>query len=134
MTTLRATRQRSAVLTALDTADDFLSAQELHGQLRAGGDSVGLSTVYRTVQALAASGDVDVIITAEGEARYRSCSSGHHHHLVCRRCGRTVEVRSTSVERWAATLANEHGFTDVTHTVEVFGVCPDCSRAAGSRD
>ncbi len=41
MTTLRATRQRSAVLTALDTADDFLSAQELHGQLRAGGDSVG---------------------------------------------------------------------------------------------
>ena len=134
MTTLRATRQRSAVLTALDTADDFLSAQELHGQLRVGGDSVGLSTVYRTVQALAASGDVDVIITAEGEARYRSCSSGHHHHLVCRRCGRTVEVRSTSVERWAATLANEHGFTDVTHTVEVFGVCPDCSRAAGSRD
>jgi len=134
MTTLRATRQRSAVLAALDTADDFLSAQELHGQLRVGGDSVGLSTVYRTVQALAAAGDVDVIITAEGEARYRSCSSGHHHHLVCRRCGRTVEVRSTSVERWAATLANEHGFTDVTHTVEVFGVCPDCSRAAGSRD
>lgn len=129
MTTLRATRQRSAVLAALDSADDFLSAQELHGRLRAGGDSVGLSTVYRTVQALATSGDVDVIVTAEGEARYRSCSSGHHHHLVCRRCGRTVEVRSTAVERWAADLGAEHGFRDVTHTVEVFGVCAPCASA-----
>lgn len=127
MSTLRATRQRTAVLAALDAADDFLSAQDLHGRLRSSGDSVGLSTVYRTVQALAAAGEVDVIVTAEGEARYRSCSSGHHHHLVCRACGRTVEVRSTSVERWAAVLADEHGFTDVTHTVEVFGVCHDCS-------
>ena len=127
MTTLRATRQRSAVLATLDGADDFLSAQELHGRLRAAGDSVGLSTVYRTVQALASAGDVDVIVTAEGEARYRSCSSGHHHHLVCRSCGRTVEVRSTAVERWAVDLGQTHGFSDVTHTVEVFGVCAQCS-------
>ena len=105
-----------------------MSAQELHGRLRAGGDSVGLSTVYRTVQALATAGDVDVIVSAEGEARYRSCSSGHHHHLVCRRCGRAVEVRSTAVERWAADLGAEHGFSDVTHTVEVFGVCAQCAR------
>lgn len=115
------------MLAALDGADDFLSAQDLHALLRAAGQSVGLSTVYRTVQALAATGDVDVLVTSEGETRYRSCSSDHHHHLVCRVCGRTVEVRSAGVEAWAARVGREHGFVDVTHTLEVFGVCPACS-------
>jgi Fur family ferric uptake transcriptional regulator len=123
----RATRQRAAVLAELDSADDFLSAQDLHSRLRAGSRAVGLSTVYRTLQSLAAAGEVDVLLSRDGESLYRSCSSGHHHHLVCRNCGRTVEVRSTSVEQWAATVAGQHGFTDVTHTLEVFGLCPDCS-------
>ncbi len=127
----RATRQRSAVLGVLDDAEDFLSAQELHSRLRGAGQGVGLSTVYRTLQALAAAGEVDVLLSPEGEARYRSCSTGHHHHLVCRRCGRTVEVRSAAVERWAAAVAAEAGFSEVSHTIEVFGLCPDCTQAAG---
>jgi Fur family transcriptional regulator, ferric uptake regulator len=124
---LRSTRQRTAVLAVLDEADDFLSAQELHARLRGTGQSVGLSTVYRTLQSLAAAQDVDVILTADGEARYRSCTSGHHHHLVCRGCGRTVEVRNTSVERWADRVGAEHGFSEITHTLEVFGLCRECS-------
>jgi Fur family ferric uptake transcriptional regulator len=123
----RATRQRAAVLAELDSAADFLSAQDLHARLRAGQRAVGLSTVYRTLQSLAATGEVDVLLTGEGEALYRSCSSGHHHHLVCRGCGRTVEVRNAAVERWAAAVAEQHGFTDVTHTLEVFGLCESCS-------
>ena len=123
----RATRQRSAVLAELDAADDFVSAQDLHARLRSGQRAVGLSTVYRTLQSLAAAGEVDVLLSAEGEALYRSCSAGHHHHLVCRACGRTVEVRNMAVERWAATVAEQHGFTDVSHTLEVFGVCPSCT-------
>jgi Fur family transcriptional regulator, ferric uptake regulator len=123
----RVTRQRNAVLAELDAAADFLSAQELHGRLREGGQTVGLSTVYRTLQALASAEDVDVIVTVDGEARYRSCSRGHHHHLVCRNCRRTVEVRNTSVESWAAQVAREHAFTEVSHTLEVFGLCPECT-------
>lgn len=111
----------------LDEADDFVSAQELHARLRSSGQSVGLSTVYRTLQSLAASSDVDVLLTAEGETRYRSCSTGHHHHLVCRACGRTVEVRNAFVERWASEVGADHGFTEISHTLEVFGLCPDCS-------
>ncbi|HEX6886677.1 MAG TPA: Fur family transcriptional regulator [Candidatus Nanopelagicales bacterium] len=126
---VRSTRQRAAVLGELERADDFLSAQDLHARLRAGGNGVGLSTVYRTLQALATSGEVDVLLTGEGEARYRSCSTGHHHHLVCRRCGRTVEVGGASVEQWAARIGREHGFSDVSHTLEVFGVCPSCAAA-----
>ncbi len=115
------------MLAVLDQADDFLSAQDLHARLRGSGQSVGLSTVYRTLQALAAAGDVDVILTGEGESRYRSCSTGHHHHLVCRSCGRTVEVRNSTVEGWAAAVATEHGYRDVSHILEVFGLCPECA-------
>ena len=125
---LRATRQRAAVSALLDETDDFRSAQDLHEALRRRGETVGLTTVYRTLQALADAGEVDVLRTAEGENVFRRCSTGHHHHVVCRSCGRTVEVEGPAVERWAERVAAEHGFTAVTHTLEVFGTCPECAR------
>jgi Fur family ferric uptake transcriptional regulator len=124
---LRSTRQRAAVSALLAETDDFRTAQELHDLLRHRGESVGLTTVYRTLQALADAGEVDVLRTDEGEAAYRRCSSGHHHHLVCRSCGRTVEVEGPVVERWAEQVASQHGFADVSHTVEIFGTCGDCA-------
>lgn len=123
----RVTRQRSAVSALLDETDEFRSAQDIHTVLRARGDGIGLTTVYRTLQTMADTGDVDVLRTDSGEAVYRRCSSGHHHHLVCRRCGATVEVEGPAVERWARGVAAEHGFGDVGHTVEVFGTCPACA-------
>lgn len=122
----RATRQRAAVSALLDRLDDFRSAQEIHEELRKDGEGIGLTTVYRALQSLSESGEVDVLRTGSGEAVYRRCSTHHHHHLVCRRCGRTVEVEGPAVESWAQRVADEHGFSDVSHTVEVFGVCPDC--------
>ena len=126
---LRTTRQRSAVSDLLDDTDEFRSAQDLHEELRRRGEGIGLTTVYRTLQTLADSGTVDVLRTDSGEAVYRRCSAGHHHHLVCRECGSTAEVEGPTVESWARSVAAEHGFTDVSHTVEVFGRCPDCSPA-----
>lgn len=127
-TPLRSTRQRAAVWAALDELTDFRSAQDLHALLRARGETVGLTTVYRTLQALADAGAVDVLHRGDGEAVYRRCSAGHHHHLVCRGCGTTVEVAGPAVERWADRLAHEHGFVDVSHTLEVFGTCERCAR------
>ena len=113
---------------ALGGADDFTSAQDLHARLRTEGHKVGLATVYRALQTLADQGQVDVLRTDEGESVYRRCSTGaHHHHLVCRSCGRTVEVEGPTVERWADAVSAEHGFRDVTHTLEIFGTCSDCS-------
>ncbi len=123
----RATRQRAAVRLLLESTDDFRSAQDLHAQLRTAGEAVGLTTVYRTLQQLADSGEVDVLRTDEGEAVYRRCSDTHHHHLVCRDCGRTIEVEGPAVERWAQTVAGEHGFVDAAHTVEIFGTCASCA-------
>lgn len=124
---VRSTRQRAAVLAALAEVDDFRSTQDLHDYLRRRGDAVGLTTVYRTLQALADAGEVDVIVREDGESVYRQCSNSHHHHLVCRACGRTVEVEGPAVERWASRVAEEHGFSDVSHTLEIFGVCSSCS-------
>ncbi|MEU6237516.1 Fur family transcriptional regulator [Kitasatospora sp. NPDC047058] len=126
----RSTRQRAAVSAALDEIEDFRSAQELHDMLKHRGDSVGLTTVYRTLQSLADAGEVDVLRTADGEAVYRRCSSGHHHHLVCRSCGATVEVEGPAVERWANSVAAEHGFSDIAHTLEIFGTCQECAKKA----
>jgi Fur family ferric uptake transcriptional regulator len=123
----RSTRQRSAVTDLLSEVDDFRSAQDIHGLLLDRGTKIGLRTVYRTLQQLADVGAVDVMRTGDGEAVYRRCSTGHHHHLVCRECGRTVEVEGPAVERWAERVAKDHGFTDIGHTIEVFGMCPDCS-------
>ncbi|MGN6574265.1 MAG: Fur family transcriptional regulator [Nocardioides sp.] len=122
----RPTRQRRAVAAVLQSFDDFRSAQDIHDLLRQGGENVGLSTVYRTLQALADGGEVDMLRTEDGECVYRRCSARHHHHLVCRSCGRTVEVEGPTVERWADTVAGEHGFTDVSHTLEIFGTCQEC--------
>ncbi len=123
----RTTRQRTAIESVLASTDEFHSAQDLHTRLVERGERVGLSTVYRTLQAMADAGDVDVLRHENGEAVYRRCSGRHHHHLVCRRCGRTIEIEGTDVEAWAARMAAEHGFIDPTHDVEVYGTCPDCA-------
>jgi Fur family ferric uptake transcriptional regulator len=123
----RPTRQRRAVAAVLGESDIFRSAQEIHAALKSRGDDVGLTTVYRTLQALADAGEVDVLRTPDGESVYRRCSSGHHHHLVCRSCGLTVEIEGPAVEAWARKTAQAHGFAEVEHTLEIFGTCRSCA-------
>lgn len=123
----RSTRQRSALMDLLSEIETFRSAQQLHALLRERGERVGLTTVYRTLQTLADAGEIDVMRPPGGEHVYRRCSEGHHHHLVCRSCGRTVEVEGPAVESWADRVAAEHGYADVSHTLEIFGCCPACT-------
>ncbi|RSX58139.1 peptide ABC transporter substrate-binding protein [Bifidobacterium samirii] len=109
----------------LRACDDFVSAQDLHRRLEDEGVRVGLATVYRQLNALADAGAADTI-RLEGQQLYRLCGDdGHHHHLVCRECGRTVEIDPPS-ESWLRRIADGHGFTVESHTLEVFGLCPDC--------
>lgn len=126
----RVTKQRLAVAEMLAGCEGFHSAQEIHDLLSSRGEAVGLATVYRTLQKLAESGEVDMMRTEDGEAIYRRCSTSHHHHLVCRACGRTVEVEGPAVERWTNAVAEQHGYADVSHTLEIFGACPDCRPGA----
>ena len=129
----RNTRQRAAIIELLDDVEEFRSAQQLHELLTARGSTVGLATVYRAMQALSETGDVDVLRSGEGESLYRRCDRrAHHHHLVCRSCGTTVEIDGPSVEAWATKVGAAHGFTGIEHTMELFGTCAACSaRNAG---
>lgn len=122
----RRTRQRAAVDEILNAAEDFRTAQQIHDQLRHADAGVGLTTVYRALQVMSDNGEVDAIRNADGEMSYRRCSDGHHHHLVCRSCGRTVEVTGPTVERWAKSVAEKNGFRDVNHELEIFGTCSNC--------
>ncbi len=127
MVVKRNTWQREAVREALGTTEGFVSAQTLHAHLREAGSSVGLATVYRALADLATEGDADAL-QQEGESLYRACTPGsHHHHLICRQCGRTVEISADPVEQWAKDVAAANGFTQPEHVVDVFGLCAECS-------
>jgi Fur family ferric uptake transcriptional regulator len=124
----RSTKQRAEILRALEDADNFTTAQELHETLRASGSSVGLTTVYRNLQTLATGGAIDSLVTSRGEAIYRKCNtSGHHHHLVCTSCKRSVEIEAGPIEEWVDSVARRHRFSDVSHVAELFGLCDACA-------
>ena len=122
----RTTRQRRAIAATMEAFDDFRSAQEIHALLADRGEHVGLSTVYRALQAMAEVGEIDSLRTESGESIYRRCSDTHHHHLVCRACGATVEVEGPAVEKWTRSVAAAHGYSEVSHTLEIFGTCSSC--------
>lgn len=139
----RFTRQGVAIDALLiQRADAFQSAQWLHEQLRQQGQSIGLTTVYRHLRKLSDEGAVDVIVQSNGEAAYRLCgpatadnpSAGHHHHLICRRCGITVEIDAPEVEVWIRRVVRQAGFTNVTHTLEILGECDRHSKASMAHD
>src|SRR5450631_1571905 len=134
-TRVRGTRQAEALSAALDGLPGFCSAQQIHAELRRRGEHIGLTTVYRHLQVLSEEGAVDAIRDDSGEILYRRCeTSAHHHHLTCRNCGTSVEVEGRAVEQWAERVARDAGFTDVGHTVELFGLCPSCAVLARGGD
>lgn len=126
----RNTWQRERVREALADASGFVSAQALHATLRDENTGIGLATVYRALAGLATMGEADSLQSPDGEALYRACSTtGHHHHLICRSCGLTVEIEADEVEAWARRTAERNGFTQAEHVVDIFGLCAACTQS-----
>lgn len=125
----RRTRQRSALEELLEHTSEFQSAQQLHAKLLGTGETLALATVYRLLQSMVREGEVDALRTQDSEIKYRRCQRReHHHHLVCRQCGHTIEIAETTVQRWADKTARQHGFSTVSHTLELVGICGTCRR------
>jgi Fur family ferric uptake transcriptional regulator len=122
----RNTPQKAAVKHALGEATGFVSAQQLHQTLKKHGSTIGLATVYRTLADLAQSGEADSLQSKDAEVLYRACTTSHHHHLICRDCGLTLEIEAQKLEKWADEVAGEHGFTSPSHNIDIFGICPKC--------
>jgi Fur family ferric uptake transcriptional regulator len=127
----RNTAQRSAVLAVMEESAHFRTAQDIYAELRAQGARVGLTTVYRHLQKLADEGSIHALQTPDRQTAYRLCGSEHHHHLVCTACGAGVEIPATEFEAWAEGEAALRGYSGVTHNVEIFGTCPECSARRG---
>ena len=125
----RSTRQRTEVLAALAAMKRFVSAQDLHAHIRKKRGGVGLSTVYRTLGALAEAGRVHVIRSESGESLFGHCTTDqtHHHHLRCRGCGRAIELSNDGFEEWVKSIGDRYGFIRLTHECEIHGLCPECS-------
>jgi Fur family ferric uptake transcriptional regulator len=126
MATQRLTKQRKAITKALASQENFRSAQEIHALLTANGETIGLSTVYRNLTEMFEARDVDMIIGSDGESQYRLCSDNHHHHLTCKLCGLAIEITGEALEVWAKQVGIDNGFTDITHTLEITGICRTC--------
>ena len=127
MSERRNTWQKTAVLAQLSNTDEFVSAQELHQKISQSGKKLGLTTVYRALTEMIEQGMADSLSISDGEMRYRICTPEHHHHLICMVCGKTVEFDMPGFEELALQVAKANGFTELSHEIELFGVCKDCS-------
>jgi Fur family transcriptional regulator, ferric uptake regulator len=123
---LRATRQRTTIVRAMEREGRPITAQSLHARLARAGRGPGLATIYRTLQALEQAGYARTFPAGEGEISYKLCDPGHHHHLICERCGRVVEIPSCEIEGWATSAAKRRGFSVSSHQADIFGLCADC--------
>ena len=124
----RNTKQRRIIQATMAELGDFISAQDLHLTLANRKEQVSLATTYRVLQSLANSGELDVVKGVEGESLYRHCQGDtHHHHLLCRRCGKAVELEAPAIEDWALDMGKKYGFSELEHVVEVTGYCPECT-------
>lgn len=122
---LRVTRQRIAVLEALEGRTEAVTAQDLHMELRRRGRAPGLATIYRTLASLAEADVLDTF-TQAGEQAFKLCGPKHHHHLVCRRCGLVEEVASQAIESWVDRVGRSRDFEVTGHSAEVYGFCASC--------
>ena len=111
-----------------------LTNKQIHAALP--GRKCDLATIYRSIKLLVETGLVDRFDFGDGVARYELAghhSTDHHHHLICTECDRVIEIEECIVEELQSRMAAEHGFAQITHRLEFFGICPDCKPSDGKR-
>ena len=124
---MRVTEPRKAMLAILVREHGPFSAEELHAKLRK--KECDVVTVYRSLQAMEEIGVLRRCDFGDGTYRYEfNSGEHHHHHIICRAC-RSVQVLDLCVADSLERLARQMGYQKVTHTLEVFGVCPKCAKA-----
>jgi Fur family transcriptional regulator, ferric uptake regulator len=129
----RITRTRREVLGILSTSRVLLSADDLGRALAAGGFKVNKTTVYRELAFLKGRGILHEIHFGDGTVRYRLCPSTHHHHIICLNCKRAEDVfLEGELKALETDIVRQKGFQVLHHTLEFFGLCPDCRPADDS--
>ncbi|MBA7593491.1 Ferric uptake regulation protein [subsurface metagenome] len=124
----RLTPQRMLILAAVQASDSHISAEEIYSQVRAQYPHVNISTVYRTLDLLKGLSLVTETDLGEGRVRYHYADKGHHHHLICERCGAIIDVDEDLFLPLKRTLLKDYQFNaDIRHFA-IFGRCTKCPR------
>ncbi len=125
---LKNTMQRARIVELFMESNGHLSTEEVYDIVRKVDNSVGQSTVYRTMKLLCESGLANEVHLGDGIARYEPAHEEHHDHLVCEKCGKTVEILSKKMEKLQENIARKHGFIPTSHTMCLYGICSDCQK------
>jgi Fur family ferric uptake transcriptional regulator len=125
---LQRTRSQERILNLLKSLNRAASAQDIYVELRNRDQSMGLATVYRSLEALKLHGAVQVRTLANGESLYSSVQSDQH-HLTCLSCGESITIDECPVHQLESELQDSHQFKIYYHTLEFFGLCDRCSSA-----
>jgi len=124
--TPRVTAPRRALNDLIARRAGHFTANDLIADARHANQRVGRATVFRTLDLLVEQGQLERIDLPSGEHAYVSCApQEHHHHVVCRRCGKSVEVEDSGLQSVVRQIAQTSGYTIDAHRLELFGLCPD---------
>ena len=124
----RLTPQRVMILSAIEDSDSHISAEDIYAQVAARYPQVNISTVYRTLELLKELGLIYEIDLGEGRIRYHPEGKGHHHHLVCQKCGAVIDVDESTLARLRDVLLSRYDFSAQLKHIAIFGTCQDCRR------
>jgi len=124
----RLTPQRIMVVEALHGADEHVSAEEIYTQVKARYPYANISTVYRTLELLKELGLVTETDLGDGRVRYHPAEKGHHHHLVCHKCGKIIDLPESALFHLEETLSRDYRFQPDLKHLAIFGVCADCQK------
>jgi Fur family ferric uptake transcriptional regulator len=129
----RLTPQRETILEIFQNLPkgNHLSAEDLYNLLHSQGESISLSTIYRTLKLMARMGILRELELAEGHKHYElnQPSPHHHHHLICVRCNKTIEFKNDSILKTGARTAKKEGYHLLDCQLIIHAICPTCQRA-----
>ncbi len=131
---LRLTPQRLMILNEIEASDSHISAEEIHRRIADRYPNVNISTVYRTLELLHRLGLVTETDLGEGRVRYHPADKGHHHHLVCEKCGAIIDLDDALLDPLKEDLRHRYGFAAELNHLAILGRCAQCSKEANVRD
>jgi Fur family ferric uptake transcriptional regulator len=122
----RITPQRMMILDIIENSDDHITAEDIYARVVSRYPRVNISTVYRTLELLKQLGFIYEIELGGGSVGYHPEDKGHHHHLVCRKCGSITDINESVLFSVKAILLQAFDFdADLKH-LAIYGLCEHC--------
>jgi Fur family transcriptional regulator, ferric uptake regulator len=131
---LRMTPQRLMIVAAIEKSNDHISAEEIFSQVVATYPNVNISTVYRTLELLEEMGQVTKTDLGDGRVRYHPADKARHHHLVCRECGKIIDLDEAALAPLKDALLRDYKFIADLRHLGIWGRCVQCNNRLVRKD